>query len=77
MKYIYTAIGITEEKQTGLEYGKCVTPHNHNDERKQTFLEDLKKVPLIVRVAGTVRAMVMSKGKQAGLKYGKDLAPHT
>ena len=52
------ASGITKEKQTGLECGKCMTKHNQSDNGKEKFLEDSKKK------AGIVRAMVMSNKKQ-------------
>ena len=70
------AVGITKEQQTGLECGKWVAPHYQSDKEKPTFLEDLnKRCSFIVRVAGIVRAMVMSKGRQTGLEDGKEVAP--
>ena len=71
------ATGFTKDQQTGLECGKWVTPHNQSDKEKQTFLEDLKRWFLIVRMAVIVRDLVMSKGKQTGLEDGKEVAPHS
>ena len=46
LKEIDRASGITKEEQPGLECGTWVTLHYQSDKERQTFLEDLKQVPL-------------------------------